>query len=231
MRTRGIFITGTDTEVGKTYFAALLARKLLGEGLRVGVYKPVASGCLEEAGELVSEDALALWNAAGRPRTLEEVCPQRFAAPVAPHRAAEIEGREVDPTLLLQGIAPWLESCEVVLVEGAGGILSPLAEEVSNLDLAAALGFPLLVVAANKLGVINHTLLTLESAACRSLPAAGIVLNELQPSGAEDISRRTNADDLRRFAPAPLLAEIPYGAASLPEEVDWPALAATSTTL
>ena len=83
--TRGLFITGVGTEVGKTFVAATIARRLVADGLRVGVYKPVASGCSRREGRLVADDAVALWEAAGRPGTLEEVCPQRFAAPLAPH--------------------------------------------------------------------------------------------------------------------------------------------------
>ena len=95
---RGLFITGTDTGVGKTYVAALIARWLPPAGRRVGVYKPAASGCSRQADgdELVSDDALALWNAAGRPGDLDRVCPQRFAAPLAPHLAAAGEGKQID---------------------------------------------------------------------------------------------------------------------------------------
>src|SRR5215213_6650443 len=96
----GLFITGTGTGVGKTYVGALIARALRGVGKRVGVYKPVASGCEMRDGELVSPDAVALWEAAGRPGTLQQVCPQLFAAALAPHLAARAEGRLVDSELL-----------------------------------------------------------------------------------------------------------------------------------
>ena len=91
---RGLFITGTDTEIGKTYVAALIARSLVAAGHRVGVYKPAASGCSRQGDSLVSDDALALWQAAGSPGTLAEVCPQVFAAPLAPHLAAAAEGKQ-----------------------------------------------------------------------------------------------------------------------------------------
>src|SRR4029079_7760739 len=92
----GLFITGTGTGVGKTYVGALIARALRNSGKRVGVYKPVASGCEMRGGTLVSPDAVALWDAAGRPGTLEQVCPQTFAAPLAPHLAARADGRRID---------------------------------------------------------------------------------------------------------------------------------------
>src|SRR3990172_4269791 len=100
---RGLFITGTGTGVGKTYVAALIAQALRSAGKRVGVYKPIASGCEVRDGRLVSPDAIALWEAAGRPGTLEQVCPQIFAAPLAPHLAARAEGRRVDAGLLREG--------------------------------------------------------------------------------------------------------------------------------
>ena len=102
--TRGLFITGTNTSVGKTQISALIAQVLVAQGHRVGVYKPVASGCKREGPDLVAEDAVKLWKAAGQPGTLDEVCPQRFAAPLAPSLAAEIEGKSVDSHLLRTGL-------------------------------------------------------------------------------------------------------------------------------
>ena len=105
--TRGLFITGTDTEVGKTHVAALIARDLVAAGHRVGVYKPVASGCRLEAEQLVADDAVALWEAAGRPGELQRVCPQRFLAPLAPHLAAKEEGKTLDLQLMVNGLDYW----------------------------------------------------------------------------------------------------------------------------
>ena len=115
-------IVGTDTDVGKTYVGSLIARKLVRQGIKVGVYKPVASGCSRERPELVADDAVDLWEAAGRPANLELVCPQRFAAPLAPHAAAAKEGKQVDDALLRDGLRNWTNQCELVIVEGAGGL-------------------------------------------------------------------------------------------------------------
>ena len=104
------------------------------------------------SGELVSDDALALWQAAGRPGELAAVCPQRFAAPLAPHLAAEAEGRSIDEELLRSGLDYWLTRSDVVLVEGAGGLLSPLSRDQYVADVAYDLGFPLVVVARNRIG-------------------------------------------------------------------------------
>jgi dethiobiotin synthetase len=164
-RIPGLFITGTDTGVGKTYVTALIARSLASSGRRVGVYKPAASGCRREGEELVSEDAVALWNAADRPGELNRVCPQRFVAPLAPHLAAREEGKQLDADLLRCGIEYWRQRAEIILVEGAGGLMSPLGEEEYVADLAEEFGFPLVVVSRNMLGTINQTLQTLIAAA------------------------------------------------------------------
>lgn len=223
----GFFITGTGTGVGKTYVGALLARALHNAGKRVGVYKPVASGCGRRDGQLVSPDAAALWEAVGRLGSLEQVCPQAFAAALAPHLAARAEGRRVDAHLLRTGIEFWRETCDIVIVEGAGGLMSPLSDEDYNADLAAEFGYPLLVVSANVLGTINATLQTLITAStyCDGLDVAGIVLNSLTQR-AEDPSLDSNADEIARRCVAPLLATVSHSG-GFDREVDWLQLAQT----
>jgi dethiobiotin synthetase len=221
---RGLFITGTGTGVGKTYVAALVAKSLHSVGKRVGVYKPVASGCELRDGKLQSPDAVALWEAAGRPGTHDRVCPQTFAAPLAPHLAARAEGRRVDEVLLRTGLEFWCESCDIVLVEGAGGLMSPVSDDDYNADLADEFGYPLVVVAANALGTINATLQTLIVADTfrDGLEIAGIVLNTPRLA-ASDPSVDSNADELVRRSAPPLLAEVKHGG-GIDTEVDWWAL-------
>lgn len=226
-RFRGLFITGTDTGVGKTYVVAIIARALRRAGRRVGVYKPAASGCRVDGADLISDDALALWEAAGRPGSLDEVCPQRFLAPLAPHLAARAEGRRIDREQLRRGLDAWTARSDIVLVEGAGGLMSPLGESDYVADLAGDFGFPLVVVARNALGTINHTLLTLHAAAAfrGGLPVAGIVLNRpMAPS--DDASTGSNREELQARASAPVLAEVGWQAESTDADVDWYALAA-----
>jgi dethiobiotin synthetase len=226
MATSGLFIAGTNTEVGKTHVAAMIARELARVGHRVGVYKPAASGCREAADGLIADDAVALWEAAGRPLTLEQVCPQRFLAPLAPPRAALVEGRRVDAALLRTGLDPWLACSDVVIVEGAGGLMSPLSDADYNIDLAAAFGLPLVIIAANELGVINVTLQTLITARARApkLPIAGVVLNQstLRP---DDASLASNAEELAARCDAPLLATVSHGSREFDQLVDWFSLA------
>jgi dethiobiotin synthetase len=203
----GLFITGTSTHVGKTYVTAHIARQLVAEGVHVGVYKPAASGCREHKGQLVSDDAVSLWEAAGRPGDLEQVCPQRFRAPLAPHLAARAEGKEIDASLLRAGLSAWTDRCELVLVEGAGGLMSPLTDDEYNADLAHEFGYPLIVVAPNVLGVINQTLQTLIAAAsfADGLPVAGVVLNDMRES-AHDPSAGSNLAELQKRCGPPVLA-------------------------
>jgi dethiobiotin synthetase len=220
-RCRGLFVTGTDTGVGKTYVAALIARSLVAEGRRVGVYKPVASGCEQTAEGLVSHDALTLWEAAGRPGTLEQVCPQCFAAPLAPPVAAKLEGRTVDSKLLRTGLDDWSRDYDIVIVEGVGGLMSPLTEDEYVADLAYDFGYPLIVVTRDALGTIHQTLSTLIVAATfrKGLDVAGIVLNQVTPE--TDASVETNAAELKSRAVPPVLARLPWQGASLEPAVDW----------
>lgn len=220
----GLFIAGTDTEVGKTWVAAAIARACHARGLRVGVYKPVASGAAADAPE--SQDGWLLWQAAGCPRTLADVCPQTFSAPLAPHLAARREGRAVDADRLLQGLEAWRD-CDLVIVEGVGGLMSPVTEDWYTADLASEFGYPVVVVAANRLGVINQTLQTLITAAAfrDGLDVVGVVLNEMQPIAA-DASSSSNAEELAARCVPPLLAHLPWQDPHALEKVDWMQLAA-----
>jgi len=218
---RGLFVTGTDTDVGKTYITAMIARQLVAEGQRVAVYKPVASGCENVNGTLVSEDATTLWEATGRHGALDSVCPQRFAAPLSPHRAAQQDGKQVDEEQLRVGLTAAASDCDVVLIEGAGGLLSPISADEFNADLAFDFGYPMIVVAANGLGVINQTLQTLVTAETfrEGIGVAGVILNDRHDCS--DLSCRTNAEDLRDRSVPPLLAEVAFASKSISPRVDW----------
>lgn len=222
----GLFVTATDTGVGKTYVAALVARQLAAAGARVGVYKPVASGCDFRNGCLTSDDAVSLCQAAGRSGDLDRVCPQRFAAPLAPHLAAQAEARQVDADLLWQGLAWWTARSDVVIVEGVGGLMSPVTADQYVADLACQFGFPLLIVARNALGTIHQTLATLLAAAAYGdrLAVAGVVLNNPLAPQLADLSCQSNPAELARRCAPPLLAEVAWRG-GFDRPVDWMALA------
>jgi len=216
-----LFFAGTDTDVGKTFTAALVASALLarrlhqptagGTGHRIGVYKPVASGCRRQGDEWIADDARTLWQAAGCPGTEQQVCPQKFAAPLAPPQAARQEGRSVDPVLLREGARCWEASSDVLIVEGAGGLMSPLAEGILNIDLAKQFDqAKLIIVAANRLGAIHQTLATCIAAEHAGLIATGIILCQVSPNA--DAALASNASEIVKYTTVPVIATLPYQA-------------------
>jgi dethiobiotin synthetase len=200
---RGLFVTGTDTGVGKTVIACGLARGLRQSGVDVGVMKPCETG----VGPSGPEDAGALRAAAGVEDPIEDICPQSFALPAAPSVAAQVEGRVVDLERIRLASKTLAARHDFLLVEGAGGWLVPITPAFAMADLAAELGYPVLVIARASLGTINHTLLTLESIERRGLPLAGVVVNH--PGGILSGPDARNLHALRTALGPRLLAEVP----------------------
>lgn len=233
MKHRGLFVTGTDTDVGKTAVAVAIVRQLVAAGERVGVYKPVASGVvrLESDALGTSCDIDRLWEAAGRPLSRELVCPQCFMTPIAPPRAARAAGTTVDERLLREGLSPWKVASDIVIVEGAGGLFSPLGDTLLNVDLAAEFELPLVIVDAARLGGIGRTLATIEAARARGLAIAAVVLSHTQPltgslmdpASAASIARDTAADLTVRLTPLPV-AVLAHDAARIEPRIDWRAI-------
>lgn len=191
----GLFVTGTDTGVGKTLVTAALALALRARGVDVGVVKPVQTG---------EGDAETLRRWAELHEEPGEIAPLSFAAPLAPLVAARLEGRELELEEVAERTRKAARRHDVVLVEGAGGLLVPVGPGWTMADLAARLGLPLLVVARAGLGTVNHTLLTVAEARRRGLAVAGVVLN-----GAVDLSSDTNAELIESFGDVRVLAQIP----------------------
>jgi dethiobiotin synthetase len=210
-----VLITGTDTGVGKTVVTSALAAALAEAGVRVRALKPVASG-VEPGSE--GEDAVLLGLAAGHP----PASAVRFRAPLSPHRAAAAEGAVLDPDALLAWVRD--NAGDVTLVEGAGGWEVPLTPTFRVSHLAVALGYPVIVVAADRLGVINHTLLTVAAVHAAGLSIAGVVLVGPGPGG--DPSVATNAADLAMLLPGVAVRRLPWLA-----ELDRAALAAAGRAL
>lgn len=176
---RGVFITASDTGVGKTHIGTALARLLTQRGLRVCPRKPVESGCVRDADGLLPRDAVALREAAGSGEPLERVCRYRLEAPLSPERAAALEGLPLSLDRLLVACRTGVTSADFLLVEGAGGFCSPLAADGLNADLAVALGLPVVLVTADRLGALHQALVAAEAIERRGLPLAGVVLNRL----------------------------------------------------
>ena len=207
-RPTGLFITGTDTSVGKTLITAGIAAALRDRGIDVGVMKPIETACSSRRGRLVPLDAVTLREASGSHDKLDLINPYRFREPLAPMVAAERAGQRIDIRRVVEQFLHLARQHHVVLVEGAGGLLVPITEKVSFLDLAVLLRLPLLVVIGSRLGALNHARLTVETALRARLEVAGAILNH--PSADRSPARRTNLLALRRLLPVPVLAEIPH---------------------
>ena len=207
-RPRIVLVTGTDTGVGKTLVATAIAAALATRGVRIAVAKPAETGCPERDGELVPEDAVALRNAAGDPASLADVCPHRFPDPLAPALAAERAGARVDVDALAAHLRRRAADADLLLVEGAGGLLVPLTADVTFADLAARLDAAVVVVVGSRLGAINAALLTLEAVRARRVPLAGYVVNRLAPD--DDLAVATNDDLLARLTAERRLGTLPF---------------------
>jgi len=205
---KGLFITGTDTGVGKTFVAAGLARCLRDRGIPPGVLKPVETGCVLRKGKRIPRDGAFLKHMAGASEPLEEIVPYRLAAPLAPQVAAEREGVRVQVRRIQQSFRRVSARHVCTLVEGAGGILVPVRRNCSMVNLIEQFELPVLVVSRIGLGTLNHTLLTLFYLAQKRIPVAGVVFND--PNGHRDLSARSNPSVLERCSSVPILGNIPY---------------------
>lgn len=195
-----VFITGTDTGVGKTRVARLILESLRAEGIDAVGYKPVASGPREDAAILAGASG-------GLP--IDEVNPVHFKNPLAPAVAAMLENRTPDPAAMLAGYQSLRARHEIVVVEGAGGWEVPIAHGYRISDLAADLGLPVVVVAANRLGALNHIILTVAAIRARGLECAGLYLNQLEDE--MDTAMITNKGVVEELADVPLLDHLIHG--------------------
>lgn len=205
---QGLFITGTDTGVGKTLVVAALASFLKSEGVNVGIMKPIESGCPRQGEKLVPQDALFLSEVTGCEDDLELINPCRLEAPLAPSLAAEREGVEINIGKLVECFQIMKEKHDFILVEGAGGLLVPLRERYLISDLIQLFQIPLLIVAASRLGAINHTLLTVRCAQSLKIEVVGVILNNLEEEG--DLASQSNSFLLQQLLDVPLLCVIPF---------------------
>jgi dethiobiotin synthetase len=198
---RGLFITGSDTDVGKTYIACDLIRQLQDQGPGLEIRKPVESGCSTgESSLLIAEDALKLRAANQGCESMERIAPYRFRAALAPPRAAKLEGRQLQ-------MADLIEACtlddlnHLLIVEGAGGFYSPLAENGLNADLASALQLAVIIVVKDQIGAVNQALMTIQAVESRHLTIAAVILNQVEETIDNDMN---NVEDLEPYCTCPV---------------------------
>jgi dethiobiotin synthetase len=203
-----LFVTATDTGVGKTLVAAGIARVLRGRGKRVAVLKPAASGCARVREGLVSEDAELLAAASDTPHPLDLICPNRFEEPLAPGVAARRAGMAMDWDAVGRSIQIMCKGADLLVVEGAGGIWVPMDDQHTVRDLIVALACPAIVVARPGLGTINHTVLTVESLRSVGVNVAGVVINRYPPDQA-GVAEETSPREIERFGKTSILAIVP----------------------
>lgn len=205
---KGLFITGTDTGVGKTFVGGLLASLLRRRGVNVGVMKPVETGCPRRDGLLLPQDALFLKEKTQSQDPLEEIVPYAFELPAAPAVAAAREGITIDLRRICDTYAALAGRHDLTLVEGAGGLLVPLTGEADNASLILTLGIPALIVTRANLGTINHTLLTIRWALHLGIGVLGVLINH--PSGPISDAEQANLEALLVRLPVPLLGIVPH---------------------
>lgn len=203
----GWFVTGTDTDCGKTTIATALVLKARQASMSVAVMKPVSSGCELTADGLRNADAVALMTASGSAARYEQVNPYAFAPPIAPHLAAAQAGIMLDRQRLVRGAQAAAAGCDVLVVEGAGGWRVPLGDDWDMADLAVDIGLPVILIVGLKLGCLNHALLTAEAIHRDGCKLAGWVGNAIDPAMAEQAD---NLSTLTARLPAPCLGVVPH---------------------
>lgn len=198
----GVFVTGTDTDVGKTQISAALSAQLNELNVSVRPRKPVESGCLvDDNNQLIPQDALTLKQAAQCSDPLDMICPYQLRPAISPERAAQQAGIKITQADLKTACFADIKPDDFLLVEAAGGFYSPLAYQSRCSDLAQRLKLPVLLVVANRLGCINHTLLTIEAIQHSGLELSAVVLNTVEQSTNTDMN---NAEDLKQWLDYPL---------------------------
>lgn len=214
MKNKSLFITGTDTNVGKTVIAGAIAAFLRSREVKVGVMKPLESGCLSgvrskgKGRTLTKSDSLFLKEMSGASDDLDLINTYAFEAPLAPGVAADLEGVEISLPRIQENFNKLSLIHEAMIVEGAGGVMVPVAREKNMADLIEMFGIPVLLVARAGLGTVNHTLLSLSYLEERGIRVAGVLLNHLSP--AEDLSVRYNSKTLSQWTKVPIWGEFPY---------------------
>jgi dethiobiotin synthetase len=233
----GLFITGTDTGVGKTLIAGAVAKILTDEGLKVGVFKPVATGCISHWEGLVSRDSEFLASCANSDLRLNAINPVAYVTAAAPIVSAAEEHRPIDFKKIVSAYYEICQNCDIVIVEGIGGIRVPLTDQFDLRDLVVEFGLPVVIVSRPQLGTINHTLMTIDSIRAANLKIAGIIINGYD-SLQSTIAEETAGQVISQCGNVAILANVPFDETASVEEMtlgevivpslsdcDWPNLA------
>lgn len=208
---QGIFITGTGTEIGKTFVTKYLTKAFIQHGIRVVPYKPIQTGCVWRNGELVAEDVESYIQTSNLPFGQKDLCTYFFEKPASPHLASQIENVQINMQIIKQHYEKLSSEHDIVLVEGAGGLAVPIIEDDERIwmttDLIQLLNIPILIVVPPHLGSINHTLLTIEYAKAKQIPILGIVFNQISQS--PDIIEKDNMRIIKKIIKLPVLGKVP----------------------
>ncbi|MCX5633757.1 MAG: dethiobiotin synthase [Phycisphaerae bacterium] len=206
---KGVFITGTDTGVGKTLIAGAIAKILRQSGKNTGVFKPIATGCKKTKNGLVSEDAEFLAHCIDNKLGLDVINPVKFKIPAAPFACEKAKNRKVDLGKIAAAYKQICRKSDFVIVEGIGGIKVPITKNIDVLALAKAFKLPVIVAAKSKLGTINHTLLTIDAIRCAGLSLAGIIINGYDEK-TKDVAEKTNAEIIKKLGTVKIIAIVPF---------------------
>jgi dethiobiotin synthetase len=205
----GLFITATDTGVGKTLIAGAIAKILRQKGKKVGVFKPVATSCKKTKQGLVSEDAEFLAHCADSEFGIDIINPVTFKIPAAPFACEKAEGKKVDFGKIKAAYEQICKKSDSVIVEGIGGVRVPITKDTDVLSLAKAFNLPVVIIARSKLGTINHTLLTIDAVRRAGLSLAGVIINGYDEK-TKDYAEKTNAAIIEEFGKIRITATVPF---------------------
>ena len=209
-KTSGLFITGTDTNVGKTFVSAVLLAALLESGINASYIKPIATGAVEYLGRRASPDAIFVKESLGFSNPVKSMTHLCLTEPLAPLAAASSEGVTISLRRVKAFIRSTLKKSRFTIIEGIGGIMVPITSGTTLLDLMASLSLPVLVVARPGLGTVNHTLLTIKALMDRRIEVAGFIFCASGPEGPFDTSILTNAEMITSFCKTPFLGSLPW---------------------
>jgi dethiobiotin synthetase len=205
----GIFITGTDTGIGKTFVSKNILKILVEKGIQPGVMKPVETGCVVKQGEVIPEDALALKKAASIDQARKLINPYALTYPLAPVVSGDLEDIKIERKVILRAFSELRAQYEFMLIEGAGGFFVPLSENYLIAHLARDMALPLIIVARPSLGTINHTLLTIHAARSWNCEIQGVIVN-YDDDYKKGLAEKTSPEIIEKFGHVPVIGIVPF---------------------